>query len=125
MGAYTPDNDSFSIFGHLCFRLACIQCASRVSKISYIASDILEAHYLTSISLLDGTLEGRLKTGDAQQFVRRFGLLTFLQVSQEIVHFHMVAALEDKVALFTLSAPQATSLNLILEADALEWNCLL
>ncbi len=57
----------------------------RVSQISYIAADILEPHHLTAVSLLDGTPEGCLKAGDAQQFSGRLVFLTFLQIGQKVV----------------------------------------
>ena len=56
-----------------------------VSKISYIAADILETHHLPAFGLLDGTLEGLLKAGDAQQLGGRLTLLAFLQVGQEVI----------------------------------------
>jgi hypothetical protein len=51
----------------------------------YIAADTLKAHYVTTVGLLDGTLEGHLKAGDAQQFGGRLVLFAFLQVGQKVI----------------------------------------
>jgi len=41
------------------------------------------AHYLSSFDLLDGSLEGRLKAGDAQQLGGCFILLAFFQIGYD------------------------------------------
>jgi hypothetical protein len=54
-------------------------CQSQVSQISYITTYVLEAHYGTAVSLLNGMPEGHLEARDALQFSGRFVLFTFLQ----------------------------------------------
>jgi len=51
--------------------MASFRYSLRFSQTSHIAADILEAHYVTTVSLLNGMPEGRFKVGNHNNPFRR------------------------------------------------------